>query len=456
MKIQGIILAAGAGTRMKSDIPKVLHKVCGETMLDHVINSAIDAGVSECIAIIGHGADKVKQTLNEDVKIAMQHEQLGTGHAVQMAFDQINDEGIVLLLCGDGPLVTANTLENIIDFHKKQKNAATVLSTELQNAFGYGRIVRTNNQELEGIVEEKDATNEQKEIKEVNSGIYCFDAKALKHTLPLLQNNNAQKEYYLTDTLTILKNENKKVGVYKINDYEDIMAVNSRIQLAEVEKIMRKRINEYHMNNGVTIIDPSNTYIEKQVQIGSDTIVYPNVILKGETVIGKACIIGHNSRIENAEIDNNVEVQNSTIIDSRVESGTTIGPYAYLRPKAHIGQNVKIGDFVEVKNAKIGNNSKASHLAYIGDAEVGENVNIGCGVVFVNYDGKNKYKTIVEDNAFIGSNSNLVAPVRVEASGYVASGSTITKDVTTGSLGIERGKQKNIDGWVERKNKGRK
>ncbi len=450
MKLKAIILAAGAGTRMKSKLPKVLHKVCGQTMLHHVIDAAKSSKIEECIAVIGHGAEKVKESLDKDVKTVLQEEQLGTGHAVMMAQDYI-EEGIVLVLCGDGPLITEETLNSIMDYHKQGDFKATVLTTDLSNPKGYGRIIRDAEGQLEKIVEEKDTTEEEKAIMEINSGIYCFDGKALKEALPQLTNNNAQKEYYLTDVLSIIRNMGFNVGVYKTEEYEEIMAINSKEQLAEVEAIMRKRIAKKHMVNGVTIINPDHTYIEKTVIIGADTIIYPGAILAGKTTIGEDCIIGQNSRIENTTMGNSVEVQSSTLIDSKVDDYTTIGPYAYLRPNSNIGKHVKIGDFVEVKNSNIGDHSKASHLAYIGDADVGKNVNVGCGVVFVNYDGKNKNRSIVEDNAFVGSNANLIAPVTVKKDGYVACGSTITNDVPEGSLAIARGRQENKEGWVEKK-----
>ena len=450
MKLKAIILAAGAGTRMKSKLPKVLHKVCGQTMLHHVIDAAKSSKIEECIAVIGHGAEKVKESLDKDVKTVLQEEQLGTGHAVMMAQDYI-EEGIVLVLCGDGPLITEETLNSIMDYHKQGDFKATVLTTDLSNPKGYGRIIRDAEGQLEKIVEEKDTTEEEKAIMEINSGIYCFDGKALKEALPQLTNNNAQKEYYLTDVLSIIRNMGFNVGVYKTEEYEEIMAINSKEQLAEVEAIMRKRIAKKHMVNGVTIINPDHTYIEKTVIIGADTIIYPGAILAGKTTIGEDCIIGQNSRIENTTIGNSVEVQSSTLIDSKVDDYTTIGPYAYLRPNSNIGKHVKIGDFVEVKNSNIGDHSKASHLAYIGDADVGKNVNVGCGVVFVNYDGKNKNRSIVEDNAFVGSNANLIAPITVKKDGYVACGSTITNDVPEGSLAIARGRQENKEGWVEKK-----
>lgn len=451
MKLQAVILAAGAGTRMKSKLPKVLHKVCGQTMLQHVIDVAKDASIQECIVVVGHGAEDVIKSLDKDVKTALQSQQLGTGHAVNMAYQLLAEEGTILVLNGDGPLITEETLRQLIAYHEEAKYSATVLTADLEEPYGYGRIVRGDKEELLRIVEEKDATIEEKKIKEINSGLYCFDAKVLKEALPKITNNNAQKEYYLTDALTIISDMGKTVGAYKTKDYEDIMAVNSRSQLAQVEEIMRRRIAQRHMDEGVTIINPNHTYIEKSVKIGRDTILYPGVTLTGNTVVGEDCIIGDNSRIEDSTIGNEVNIQTSTIIQSTVGDATTIGPYAFLRPDSRIGKHVKIGDFVEVKNAVIGDYSKASHLAYIGDAEVGQQVNIGCGVVFVNYDGKNKHKTIVKDYAFIGSNCNLIAPLVVEESAYVASGSTITKTVAQGALAVARSRQETKEGWVKRK-----
>lgn len=450
MKLKAIILAAGAGTRMKSKLPKVLHKVCGRTMLNHVIDVAKGSMVQECIVVVGHGAEDVKESLTPDVKTVLQKEQLGTGHALMMAEAHI-DDGTILVLCGDGPLITEETLNRTVAYHREGNFKATVLTTDLANPKGLGRIVRNAEGQLEKIVEEKDATEEEKAIIEVNSGIYCFDGEILKEALPKLKNENAQKEYYLTDILSIIRNMGFGVGVYKLEEYEEIMAVNSREQLADVEAIMRRRIAKKHMANGVTIMNPEHVYIEKTVTIGADTILYPGVILTGNTVIGEDCIIGQNSRIEDTIIGDGVEVQSSTIIHSKVGNFTHIGPYAYLRPNSNIGEHVKIGDFVEVKNSNIGDHSKASHLAYIGDADVGQNVNIGCGVVFVNYDGKNKHRTTVEDNSFVGSNSNLIAPVTVKESGYVACGSTITKDVPEGSLAVARARQENKEGWTKRK-----
>lgn len=451
MNFKAIILAAGKGTRMKSKYPKVIHKVCGKEMVNHVINVSQKSGVNDIVVILGHESDVVKERLPKDSMIAMQTEQLGTGHAVKMAKEYINDEDTIVVLCGDTPLIKEDTLKRLFAYHLENEYHATVLTTKVDNPTGYGRIIRDNNEDLLKIVEQKDANEEEKAVKEINSGIYCFNGKSLRESLDLIDNNNAQGEYYLTDTIYIMRDRGQKVGAYNGSTIEELMGVNSRVELSKAEEIMRRRINEAHMVNGVTIIDTNSTYIESDVEIGNDTIIYPGVMLKGNTKIGSNCVIEMNSAIENSIIGDNTEVKNSTIIDSVVGENTTVGPYAYLRPKSNIGNNVKIGDFVEVKNATIEDNSKASHLSYIGDAYVGKDVNIGCGVVFVNYDGKNKFKSIVKDGAFIGSNSNLVAPVIVEEDGYIATGSTITNDVPKGALAIARERQVVKEGWVEKK-----
>jgi len=451
-QVTALILAAGAGTRMRSKLPKVLHKICGTAMVEYVIDAVQEMRVSKTVVVIGHGAEQVERALSHrDVQFVLQREQLGTGHAVMQSAAALPDEGNVLLLCGDTPLITRETLEELVRFHEEGNYQMTVLTAEMENPAGYGRIVRDKRGNVEKIVEHKDADEEQRAIREINSGMYCCDAKLLKEAVAGLNNNNQQKEYYLTDVVEILKQKGYRIGAYTVADETEIMGINSRAQLAEAEAVMRRRIIEKWMDMGVTFIDPQNTYIDKDVKIGNDTIIYPGVILKGKTEIGEDCIIGHNCRIEDSRIADKVEIQSSTILQSFVGEGCHIGPYAYLRPNSKLGKNIKIGDFVEVKNSSIGDGSKASHLAYIGDAEVGKNVNIGCGVVFVNYDGKNKHRTVVEDNAFIGSNSNLVAPVTVKKHGYIAAGSTITKEVPEGALSVAREKQTNIEGWVARK-----
>lgn len=451
-----VILAAGEGTRMKSKIPKVLHEVCGKPILEYVINASKGASVEKNVVIVGHGGDIVREYFKEEPIIFKTQPigddvPYGTGFAVMQAMEDINDSSTVVILYGDTPLITESTIDELINYHSKNQFKATVLTAILDNPTGYGRIIREDTGDILKIVEQKDASEEEKKIKEINSGIYCFDGKLLKYALGKIDNNNAQNEYYVTDVIGILKEEGHKVGAYIIENSTEIHGVNSRVQLAFSEEVMRKRISEYHMVNGVTIINPDNTYIEDGVKIGRDTIIYPGVSLEGNTEIGEDCIIGSNSRIVESMIHNNVSIESSTIENSVVGENTHIGPYAHLRPNSNIGKNAKIGNFVEVKNSILKDNTKASHLAYIGDADIGHDVNIGCGVVFVNYNGKEKFRTTVGDNAFVGSNSNLVAPVNVESWGYVAAGSTITKEVPEGTLSIARAEQKNIEGWVERK-----
>lgn len=446
-----IILAAGEGTRMKSAIPKTLHKVCGKEMIRYIIEVAQKSGIDKNVAVLGHGKEQVEKCIKEYGIIAVEQPigngvPYGTGYAVMMAADEVDDDDTVIILCADGPLITKETLEGLIKYHRENDYATTVMTAYFDNPKGYGRIIRNYDMSICNIIEEKDASEEIKSIKEINTGIYCFKGIMLKDSLKKIDTDNSQKEYYLTDTIKVLNSEGNKIGGYILKDESDIKAVNDRVQLAEVNKIMQQRINKNHMLAGVTIIDPEHTYIDDSVIIGNDTVVYPGAMLEQGTAIGKSCIIGPNSRIINSVIKDSVTVENSKVIDSFIDEGTTVGPFAYLRPGTILGKNVKIGDFVEVKKSTIGDNSKSSHLSYIGDAEVGKNVNIGCGVVFVNYDGKNKNKTIVGDGAFIGSNSNLVAPVTVYDGGYVACGSTITKDVETDDLAIARARQVNKKG----------
>lgn len=447
-----VILAAGAGTRMKSKLPKVLHEVCGKSMAERVISEVKASDMRHVIVVIGNGADQVKQALDPlNVTFALQEEQLGTGHAVRQAESHIPDEGNVIVLCGDMPLIKKDTIMSFLRFHEDQNDDISVLTAKLENPFGYGRIIKDTNGKIEKIVEEKDANDCERQINEINSGVYLFKTQILKKYLKEISNDNAQGEYYLPDIIEIGMKKGNKIGTYLIENADEIMGVNSRKQLAEAESIMRKWTIDYLMNEGVTFIDPTHTYIDDKVRIGMDTIVYPGTVIKGNTVIGDNCMIGQDSRIEDSRIEDAVQIQSSVIVDSYVKSGTTIGPFAYLRPGSQIGKNVKIGDFVEIKNSIIGDGTKASHLAYVGDAEVGSHVNIGCGVIFVNYDGKNKNKIIVEDNAFIGSNVNLVAPVTVKKEAFVAAGTTVTLEVPEGTLCIGREKQRHIRGWVDRK-----
>ena len=447
-----VILAAGQGTRIKSNIPKVLHKVCGKEMVNHVIDNMREAGIEDVNVIIGNGSEVVKEsTKDRNVSYSLQEEQLGTGHAVKCAKEFLQGkDGVVAVFTGDAPLTRVETIEKLIKEHIEKGNKATLLSAYVDDPTGYGRIIRDDNKEVLKIVEHKDCNEEELKVNEMNAGMYCFDIKSLLSSLEELNNNNVQGEYYLTDVIGILKDKKEKVGAL-VTDYEDTLGVNSRAQLAEVEKVLRKRINKFHLDNGVTLIDPDTTYIGVDVIIGKDTVIYPNNILEGYTKIGESCTILQNSRIKDSIIEDEVEVQASVILNSRIGKNTTVGPFAYIRPESTIGEGVRIGDFVEVKKSSIGNGTKVSHLTYIGDAEVGSGCNFGCGTVVVNYDGKTKNKTIIGDHSFIGCNTNLISPVEVQDNTYIAAGSTITSTVEEGDLAVARAKQRNIKGWVKKK-----
>lgn len=450
-----IILAAGEGSRMQSNKPKVIHEICGKPLLKYVIEASKKAGIEKNYCIVGHGADRVKSAVGEDSTVDYRNQPVGencpygTGYAVMQAEDLIEDDNTVLILYGDTPLITEKTLKDLLSYHKKGSYKGTVLTAEVMDPTGYGRIIRDGDGQVLKIVEEKDANKDQVLIKEINSGIYVFDGRLLKDSLGKLTNDNAQNEYYITDVIQILKDQDQKVGAYKMEDSIEIHGINSKVQLAFCEKVMRDRINERCMIKGAILIDPLNTYIEDEVTIGKDTVIYPGVFLKGKTTIGQDVTVGEYTTIVDSEIGDNVYIHSSVIEKAKVGEGSKIGPHARLRPMSEIGKNVKIGNYVEIKNSTIGDNSKASHLAYVGDAEVGKDVNIGCGVVFVNYNGKDKFKTYVKDRAFIGSNSNLVAPVTINENAFIAAGSTITEDVEEASLSIARARQVNKKNWVK-------
>ncbi len=450
--LMAVILAAGEGKRMKSKNSKVIHKIGGKALVEWVTSSVEAAGIEESILVVGHKAEQVKEYMGDKYKYVLQEEQLGTGHAVMQAEKYMaGKEGYVVVLCGDTPLITTETIANTIKFHKENNFSATVITAELDNPGGYGRIVRDACGNVLKIVEHRDATDEEKAIKEVNSGMYCFTIQDLTCALKELNNNNSQGEYYLTDTIEILINKGLKVGAKKVADSDEILGINDRVQLAEAAQIIKKRIAERHMRSGVTIIDPTSTYIDDTVEIGMDTIIYPGTILEGKTEIGEGCIIGPGTKLVSSKIGDGVEIINSVVLESSIDKDTHVGPFAYVRPGSTIGSEVKIGDFVEVKKSKIGDKTKISHLTYIGDAEIGKNVNLGCGVVVVNYDGKKKNKTIVGDNSFIGCNVNLVSPVVVRDNAYIAAGSTITDEVPENSLAIARCRQINKEDWVTKK-----
>ena len=447
-----VILAAGMGTRMKSKMPKVLHKVCGKPLSKWVIDASKAAGADKVCAVVGHKAETVKEVLGDVCKFALQAEQKGTGHAVMQAIDVIkNSKGEVVILNGDTPLITAETINKAIEYHKNNGNQATVITAILDDATGYGRIVRDNDGSVLKIVEQKDASKEEKKINEVNSGMYVFDAQSLVYALDKITPNNAQGEYYLTDTLEILLSAGKKIGGYAISDNDEIRGINDRVQLNEAENIMQKRINEYHMRNGVTMRNPESVYIEDGVEIGNDTEICQNVTIKSGTKIGSDCVIGSGSMLDRAVIHDGVDVLSSVILESEVDEGTHVGPFAYIRPNCHVGKEVKVGDFVELKNSNIDDGTKISHLTYIGDSDVGKRVNFGCGTVTCNYDGKKKYRTTIGDDCFVGCNTNFVSPINVGDGVYIAAGSTITEDIPENSLSIARARQVNKEGWKDKR-----
>ncbi|WP_446898065.1 bifunctional UDP-N-acetylglucosamine diphosphorylase/glucosamine-1-phosphate N-acetyltransferase GlmU [Clostridium sp. LBM24168] len=452
-----IILAAGEGKRMKSSTPKVLHKICGKEMLNIVIDEIEKAQIKDIDVVIGTGADKVKEAVkSENVEFSIQREQLGTGHAVICAKNFLKDKkGTVAIFTGDAPLIRESTVRKLVNFQNDGSYSAVVLTSLVNDPYGYGRIVREANGDVLKIVEHKDCSEEELMVNEVNSSMYCFDIESLLESLDKINNNNAQGEYYLTDVIEILKKSGKKIGALPV-PFDETLGVNSRKQLSQADSIMRNRINEKHMENGVTIIDPDSTYIDIDVEIGNDTIIFPQNVIQGNTIVSKNCILYPGSRIENSIIGEGVTIQSSVILESSVGKDTTVGPFAYIRPQSRIGNSVKIGDFVEVKKSAIGNGTKVSHLTYIGDAEVGEKCNFGCGTVVVNYDGKKKNKTLIGNNSFIGCNTNLVSPVKVEDNTYIAAGSTITDEVPEGSLAIARARQVNKEGWVYKKELNRK
>ncbi len=451
-----IILAAGEGTRMKSKMPKVLHKVAGKAILSYVVDNCTANAMDKTIVIVGHKKEDVIDYFKDEPLTFIEQKvgegiPYGTGYAVSCAMDEFSDEDMVYILTGDTPLFKEETIATFMAYVQNHDFDACVLTAVVSDPFGYGRIIRGQDSNIAGIVEEKDATDKEKAITEVNTGIFAFTGRALKENIGNLRTDNKQSELYLTDVIQMLKDEGKKIGGFTICDEEEMLGINSRVQLASCEKIMRKRINKYHMENGVTFTDKESTLIDFDVKIGRDTILGPNIHLEGDTTIGEDCIIRGATRIVDSVIGDEVTVDSSVIEKSKVGDRVTIGPYAHLRPNSILEEEVHIGNFVEVKNSHVGKGSKAGHLAYIGDGDVGKNVNISCGVIFCNYNGKEKFRTVVGDDAFIGSNVNLVAPVTIGEGAFLAAGSTISKDVEGGSLAVERSEQRMIAGWNRRK-----
>lgn len=453
--MKALILAAGKGTRMKSALPKVLHKVGGKAMVLHVIEAARDAGAQKPIVVVGHEGDRVQEALREiEIEFAIQAQQLGTGHGVMQARDLLTGyDGPLLVLCGDTPLITTETLQALAAKHQLAGASATILTANLSNPHGYGRIIRNGRGTVEKIVEQKEGAPEELAVTEINSGAYCFDCKHLLQALGRLTPVNVQGEYYLTDVIEFFVQDGLVVEGFMVTDEKEIMGINDRLQLAEAEGLMQVRTLERLMLSGVTIIDPKSSYIDAQVNIGPDTIIYPNTIVEGPSVIGSNCILGPNTRIVDTEIGNGTEINASIVLKSSIGDAVNIGPFAYIRPDSQIGSRAKIGDFVEIKKSIIGEGSKVPHLSYVGDSYVGQGVNIGAGTITCNYDGEKKSQTYIEDKVFVGSNTNFVAPVRIGESAVIAAGSTITKDVPKGALAVARTKQVHLLSWSDRNKK---
>ena len=446
-----VILAAGKGTRMKSDLPKVLHKVAGISMLEHVFRSVNAINPEKTVTVVGHKAELVEQVLAGQTDFVRQTEQLGTGHAVMMAEPVLeNLTGQTLVIAGDTPLITGESLKNLIDFHINHKNVATILTAEADNPFGYGRIVRNQHGEVLKIVEQKDASDFEQQIKEINTGTYVFDNASLFKALKNINTNNAQGEYYITDVIGIFRENGEKVGAYTLKDFDESLGVNDRVALATAEGVMRRRINQQHMVNGVSFVNPDATYIDVDVEIAAEVQLEANVTLKGQTKIGAETILTNGTYIVDSEIGERAVITNSMIEESSVADGVTVGPYAHIRPGSSLAKDVHVGNFVEVKGSSIGKNTKAGHLTYIGNSEVGANVNFGAGTITVNYDGQNKYKTIIGDNVFVGSNSTIIAPVELGDNSLVGAGSTIDKDVPANAIALGRSRQINKEDYAKR------
>lgn len=449
-----VVLAAGLGKRMKSKKPKVLHEIAGVPLIKHILEAVEQVGVAEIFIVLGHQGEKVREVLGEAYRYVEQKEQLGTGHAVRQAGPGLDKYagGNCLVLCGDTPLLKKETLQDLLAKHSATKAGATILTALLDDPTGYGRIIRKH-QGVAKIVEEKEATAAEKKVREINTGTYCFAVNSLSAGLEKLTAANTQGEYYLTDVIEFLGQKNERVETFVLANPLEALGVNNRLQLAVAETHLRQEIIREHMLQGVTVKDPAHVYLERNVKIGPDTVLYPGVILEGETVIGANCQIGPSTRIINSQIGDDCQVDNSFLREVKVGRGCLIGPYSYLRPGTELADNVKIGDFVEVKNSRVGQDSKIPHLSYIGDSFLGEDVNIGAGTITCNYDGETKNQTLIEDRAFIGSNTNLVAPVKVGRAAYIGAGSTITRDVPADSLALARGKQKNLLDWPSKKRK---
>lgn len=444
MSVKAIILAGGKGTRMKSDMPKVLNTICGYSLINHVILNAKAAGIQDIAVVTGYRSDSVRANTLPGVEFFLQPQQLGTAHAVNCAREFFTDEDLVLVLCGDAPLVDSMTIKQLIDYSEKTDCELCVLTAELTEPANYGRILRSHSGELLRIIERRDATEEEVNIREINSGSILFKGSALNHALDVIMNrktSNAQNEYYLTDSVEILKSQNAKTMAFKASNPNVVLGANDRYELYLCERAMRQMINKTHMLEGVRIIDSENTYIDRQVKIQNGTLIYPNCIIEGSSEIGEGNVI-YSSRIENSKIGSGNIIDNSVIESCVIGNANNIGPFTHLRKDTVLSNHTKVGSFSETKNTKLGEGSKIPHLSYVGDAVVGNRVNFGCGCVTANYDGMSKHMTYVGDDAFIGCNVNLVAPINVGNNTFIAAGSTVSRDISDDTFIIERSKQR--------------
>jgi bifunctional UDP-N-acetylglucosamine pyrophosphorylase/glucosamine-1-phosphate N-acetyltransferase len=454
--VVAIILAAGEGTRMKTGLPKVLHRVCGKPIIEYVLDRLDELKIDKKIVIIGYKGDLVKKAIGKRADYVWQREQLGTGHALLQTKELLAaSKGDLLVVSGDTPLLTARTLKGLIKTHKENNALATLLTTVLKPPTGYGRIIRHGDGTIHRIVEEKDATIIELANEEVNAGAYCFKKTAIFEALEKIKPTNVQEEYYLTDAIEVLTRMGRRVSAYTTATPEETIGINSRKDLALTTKIMRERVLTKLMLGGVTIVDPLTTTIDEQVEIGKDTVIYPFTIIEGATRIGPSCIIGPAVHLKDSKLADQVEIKSSTVQDSIIEREAKIGPYSHLRSGAKIGPKAKVGNFVEIKKSTIGKESKVAHMSYIGDATVGQKVNIGAGTITCNYDGVKKNPTYIEDEVFVGSNTNFIAPVKIGKGAIIAAGSTITGDVPPYALAVAREKQRDIKGWAKRKTKSR-